>query len=346
MLDESRLLFIEGKPGSGKSTITKYFSDNLLEQETAAKSAIVAKFFYSYREGELQRSHYNMLLSILYDILQQDEAFFYHRFQNEYRAQRKHGLRVDWDYESLKRVFKSLQDYSTERRLYLIVDAVDESEENDRRDIIKLLFQHCSSATQCITKVFLASRPLGQLELRRTHVHNFISLQNETKTDIDNFAHSFLDDLNLTHTLAQATEYIVKNAQGVFLWVKLVGEELLTGVDEGYAEEDIIEFLEKLPTELEDMYKLMFERMNKNKNNLLHAEKMFQFVFFTRRPLTIDELLHALGIPDDPNTEFIPSYESFQKRIPDERRIISGGGNFLEIKLYHGTYPTLQKSQN
>ena len=83
MLSTSQLLYIQGKPGSGKSTLTKYFKDNLLKLEPNARSAIVATFFYSYREGELQKSHYNMLRSILYDILQQNEAFFYHCFQSK-----------------------------------------------------------------------------------------------------------------------------------------------------------------------------------------------------------------------------------------------------------------------
>ncbi|KAF8538585.1 hypothetical protein BDD12DRAFT_884820 [Trichophaea hybrida] len=67
------LMFIEGKPGSGKSTLVKYFSDNF-----QADGAIMAKFFYSYWEGELDRDHRNMLQSLLYDILTADESFFIH----------------------------------------------------------------------------------------------------------------------------------------------------------------------------------------------------------------------------------------------------------------------------
>src|SRR5436190_1352047 len=61
--DASRLLYIQGKPGSGKSTLTKYFKDHILERVPNANLATVAGFFYSYREGELQKSHYNMLQS-------------------------------------------------------------------------------------------------------------------------------------------------------------------------------------------------------------------------------------------------------------------------------------------
>jgi len=346
MPDASRALYLQGKPGSGKSTLTKYFNQNLVEREPAANSAIVARFFYSFREGELERSHYNMLRSILYDILNQDEAFFYHRFQTEYRVQRHRELRVDWDYASLKKVLKSLQDHSAAKRLYLIIDAVDESEDRDRRDILNLLFELCSKTKYCIVKVFVASRPVGQLELRRSQFHNFIRLQDETQSDISSLARSLLDGLNLTHVLAQATEYIIENAQGVFLWVKLVGEELLAYEEEGYSEEQTFEFLKQLPTELEDLYRGMFERMRGKELDLQDGIKILRFVLLGKRPLAVDELLHTLGIPDNPDTKFTPSDDSFQRRIPSERRIISCGGNFLEIKPYHGTAITCPDSLN
>ena len=306
-----------------------------------------------------------MLQSILYDILDQDEAFFYHCFQTKYRDQRRREPRVIWDYKSLKTVLKSLQDFSLARRLYLIIDAVDESEENDRRNILELLFELCSGAGCCIAKVFIASRPVGGLELRIHESHNFIRLQEETKLDISSFAHSCLKGLNLRSVLVQAEEYIVKNAQGVFLWVKLVGEELEAYETKGCSEEEIFEFLKQLPTELEDFYGLMLDKMSRKESlvdwlvgwlvSWFHLTpigrrkesdlqdrvqqdgiKMFQFVLFGRRPLTVDELLHALGIPDNPNTEFTPSDKSFQERIPSNQRIIYCGGNFLEIKPYHG----------
>jgi len=39
---------------------------------------IVAKFFCSHRDGELERDHCNMLRCILYDILKTDKSFFIH----------------------------------------------------------------------------------------------------------------------------------------------------------------------------------------------------------------------------------------------------------------------------
>lgn len=339
----SRLLYLQGKPGSGKSTLTKYFKDNLLNWEPDAMSAIVAKFFYSYREGELQRSHYNMLRSILYDILHQHKAFFYHCFQSEYRRQgalreRDRGDLVKWDYDSLKTVLLSLRDHTLVKRLYLIIDAVDESDDKDRRDILDLLFRLCAETKYCVVKVFAASRPVGLLERYNSEFHNFIRLQDQTKSDISRFAGSFLKRLEITSFLDQATKYIVENAQGVFLWVRLVGEELLAYDEEGRAEEDIFEFLTGLPTELEEFYERMLYKMGRNRADLRDGVKMFRFTLFACRPLTVSELLHTLGIPDNLDTKFMLSDESFQKSIPRERRITHCGGNFLEIRQHHGTY--------
>jgi hypothetical protein len=357
----SRLLYIQGKPGSGKSTLTKYFKDNFLNREQDANSTIVADFFYSYREGELQKSHYSMLRSILYDILNQKESFFFH-FQIEYRRyqallqERSYSDLVEWHYESLKKVLLSLQDHPRAERLYLTIDAVDESDDKDRRNILKLLFDLCSKPKDCIVKVFIASRPVKELEHRIIEFHNFIKLQDETISDISSFAHSFLKPLNFTGYLDEATKYVVEHAQGVFLWVQLVKEELQDFVEQGSSEEDIFDFLKRLPTELEEFYKRILDKLRNNERDLLRdGIKMFQFALFARRPLTVAELRHTLGIQDNPNTEFKPSDEDFQRRVPPqpvilpshavgrhrrvdpmEQRIIACGGNFLEVKQIHG----------
>lgn len=333
--DASKLLYIQGKPGSGKSTFTKYFGDHLLEREPAAKSAIVAKFFYSHREGEPQRSHYNMFRSILYDILSQDETFFYHRFQTEYRAQFRGRLRANWSYTSLKEVLNSLQDHSLARRFYLIIDAVDESNDEDRRDVLSLLLDLCSNTRRL--KIFVASRPVKELESRIGKVDNFIKLQDETQSDISRFAHSFLHGFNDTALLTKATNYIVQHAQGVFLWVKLVGNELLDWYEDGYSEEEIFASIERLPAGLERSYKRMFDNMTRETSDLQTGVRTFQFVLWTKRPLTVEELRHALAIPDNSGTRFTPSDGSFHKRIPFKQRIISCGRNFLEIKQHQGS---------
>jgi hypothetical protein len=70
--------------------------------------------------------------------------------------------------------------------------------------------------------------------------------------------------------------------RGVFLWVKLVEEELLAYEEDGCCgEEDIFDFLRSLPTELERMYELMLNKMQRKADLRSRAElrdgvKMFR----------------------------------------------------------------------
>ncbi|KAL6835271.1 putative kinesin [Trichoderma camerunense] len=339
--ETSRLLYIQGKPASGKSTLTKYFGSNFQTRELHAKQAIVAKFFYSFREGETQRSHYNMLLTLLFNILRQDEAFFYHQCQAEYRTHQHNDLRVKWDYASLKRVLKSLQKYSTKNRFYLIIDAIDESDEADRRDILSLLYELCSGMVCCVVKIFIASRPVAQIEARRGQYLNFIRLQDETTADISNFAYSLLDGLHFdaTNLLPQAIKYIVDNAFGVFLWVKLAGAELIKAHEDGLSQEAMFTLLKELPTELKDVYERMLDKMKGNDSCLSYGLRMFRFVLLAKRPLTVDELLHSLGIPDnlESNGIFDLSEEALHKRIPSSERIILSSSGFRVVQVIHQT---------
>jgi ankyrin repeat domain-containing protein 50 len=287
-----------------------------------------------------------MVQSILYDILDQDESFFYH-FQSKYRNNRKssQGVLVKWTYNSLKDVLSSLGDHEQTARLYLVIDAVDESDDEDRRDILKRLFDLCSRSKCCVFKIFVASRPISELDHRISNIHHSsIKLQDQTEPAIKEFACSFLGpDLGFTgNLLHEATTYIVDHAQGVFLWVVLVWKELLPFAEGGYRKKEIFEQLKKLPTELEDFYGHTLKKMEQGSlRDIRDGTRMFQLALFARRPLTVAEFQHALAIEDDPNAEFVPSdYESFEDELIEgiDKRIIQCGGNFLEIKGFDGTF--------
>ncbi|KAF8534214.1 hypothetical protein BDD12DRAFT_757546, partial [Trichophaea hybrida] len=333
--ERSSLLYIEGKPGSGKSTLAKYFRENLVGMEQNTSSSIIVKYFYTHRGTTLELTHENMLRSVLYSILKKDETFFFH-FQSEFR---KFRLSNDskWPYTSLQQILLSLAHHPFAKKLYLILDAMDESEENDRRKIIGLLCRLCAESQSCIVKIFFASRPISQFNHEVKMDHHVIRLQDENEKDISEFARSFLGpDLDLPpEILNQATEYIIEMAQGVFVWVYLVKEQLLKYAEMGCTKRQIFNFLRSLPTELDAFYRDILRKLEKREEpDIKDGLRMFRFVLFTYRPLRLAELRHALAIPDDPDAEFLTSDESFEGDLiySINKRVVHCGGNLLEIK--------------
>ena len=315
----------------------KYFQRSLLEREPHERQ-IVASFYYSYREGERQTNHSNMLRSVLYDILNQNEEFFFH-FQPYYREASQGGRSPEWCYESLKGTLLSLaRKHPVRERLYLIVDAMDESDDGERTDVIRFLRSLCAAKGPCIVKVFVASRPIIGLSGHWTRNQKVIRLQDVNYSDILRFTASFLDspELGLSPDIVHsAAKYITENAQGVFVWVHLVREELLDYANDGYTENQIFDFLKSLPKELEGIYKRILKRLEGGKErNVEDGQKMLRFVLLTHRPLGLDELGQALAIRDNLDSGFSCSDESFKRDFIHgiEKRIITCAGNFLEIK--------------
>ncbi|KAF8540120.1 hypothetical protein BDD12DRAFT_792199 [Trichophaea hybrida] len=326
----SSLLYLEGKPGSGKSTLAKYFVENLVKKVPNACSVTVAHYFYTFRGTVYESTHENMLRSILCSILEQDESTFFH-FQQEFR--KFHRNPSKWPYDSLKIVLSSFAKHPSSRPLCLILDAMDESEERDRRSIIQLLCNLCSEENSCSIKIMLASRPVAELKHRIRECHHVIIMQDQNKGDISRFADDFLNsDLRLSGNILQdATDYITKNARGVFVWVSLVKYELITHVERGLPDAGILKCLKGLPKKLEDFYNFMFDRLERgHPQDIQDVIKLFRLVLFALRPLNVLELRETLALPDENN----PSYEDFQQNKTGAivRRIEHCGGNFLEIK--------------
>jgi hypothetical protein len=66
---------------------------------------------------------------------------------------------------------------------------------------------------------------------------------------------------------------------------------------------------------------------------------MLQFVLFTHRQLSLQELRHALAVTDKIHDEFPCSGKSFEEELIHgiDQRVIHCGGIFLEIKRVYGT---------
>ncbi|KAF2113267.1 hypothetical protein BDV96DRAFT_648235 [Lophiotrema nucula] len=160
--DESSILWIEGKPGSGKSVLAKQIQTSLAkDQET-----YTCQWFFSTRGGHTLVAHTSFMRSILYQLLQQNRSFFQY-FLNTYRAC---APRTSLPWESLRSMQEILRNIiATGIRIQCIVDAMDEAEAGEdvhsRQKLLITLSDLVALPETSRFKIIVCSRPIHDIDV-------------------------------------------------------------------------------------------------------------------------------------------------------------------------------------
>ncbi|KAK4231622.1 hypothetical protein QBC38DRAFT_451252 [Podospora fimiseda] len=251
----SFLMWLQGKPRSGKSTLANFVRScvgSRVGSSNSGRQTIVVDF-YSARGGSRQNQHFWMLRSILYQFLLQVPGLW-----GNYRENFKH-----W---KAARAGAHNPDEHPNLRLtaYVLIDALDESEEVRRQDIIELLrvVARRDSSWPIDFKIFLTSRPSPKIEQSLRGVDTIV-LENETGSDIVNFVQSETkrianDILDCdAEELSFISTYLIKASNGVFLWVKLVLDQLDERATDGFCSvAELEKLLLSIPRDLREAYRL------------------------------------------------------------------------------------------
>ncbi|KAI4631838.1 uncharacterized protein J4E87_002544 [Alternaria ethzedia] len=263
--------WINGKAGSGKSTLMKYlhqdprFMDSL-ERWAGGDHLIVADYYFWSSGAQIQRSQEGLLRSLLWQVLGQDMSLASTLFAEQYL------LNAEWDefptFHQLRRAFGRLTNNPlTSTKIVIVVDGLDEFDAQ-RITMTELGEMFITATKNGKIKALLSSRPLteftdcfaGQPQLQ---------LQQLTHNDIT----KYVDDSLSVHpqmVYLKATyeddtkalvEEIVSSASGVFLWVQLVVKSLLQGLQNGDKIEDLQLRLRALPQDLEALFTHMLSNV-------------------------------------------------------------------------------------
>jgi hypothetical protein len=318
------LFWLSGKAGSGKSTLMRLIFDHpqLLEHlEHWASSAHCIKagfFFFDRGPFPLQRSREGLLRSLMYQILKDRIELVTKVFPQQWMDYKSQGASVetDWTWIELKQGFKRLlRLFDKHLRLFLSIDGLDEyqrfsessndygsfidedeyaitqDKEDDYQEIVELL---CDAARQPGVKICVSSRPL--LIFKDAFLHfSSTELHKISARDITLFVGNALganDSLRQTqHGSTNLHSVLVKEivdmAAGVFLWVRLVVNKVLTGVRKGDHPPEIMDKLKSLPPELcgeNGLFMRMLQEISTDDRQ--HAAKMFKLAQCARFPLT------------------------------------------------------------
>ncbi|KZL84934.1 ankyrin repeat-containing protein [Colletotrichum incanum] len=287
------LVWIKGKPGSGKSTLMKYALEKV--PPLFATQPLVLSFFFHGRGHELQRSLLGLFRSLLHQLLNLVPGALLDlidTFDQRSKTIGEAGKDWQWHLPMLQAFFQSSLLKILKRRAVLVfIDALDECGEQPAVQLIEHLKQLLSSlpSTDLQLSVCFSCRHYPIIELDGGGT---ITLDEENNGDIDVYVQ---DRLSSDHD-SDIQSLLSRRAQGVFMWAHIVVDRILQMKRRGEPPGRIKREIERVPQKLDDLYYDLLQHVEDRAGTI----RLVQWICFSTRPLTTDELPWAMTI--DPNS--------------------------------------------
>lgn len=299
--------WINGKAGSGKSTLMKYIASHpstsaALKKWAGSDHLLMGTFFFWYAGTTLQRSQTGLLRSLLLAVLHMKPELVPILFPNVLRSllTGRQQLPLQLTLVELKRAFITLMDTDLcDMKMCFLVDGLDEYD-GDHDDLADMFFQATKSPR---VKILTSSRPIPACVYAFRNCPQ-LRLQDLTHDDIFYFAENELRQNPIMKRLETArngtrtelVEGIVSKASGVFLWVAVVVKMLMRGLRDYDTISDLRHKLDVLPEELEHLYHHMLLAMSKA--NRVQGSKFLQLLLHSSKthasfPMTLLQLSYA-----------------------------------------------------
>ncbi|KAF4551972.1 Ankyrin repeat-containing protein 2 [Elsinoe fawcettii] len=292
-MTQSGLLWLNGKPGSGKSTLVKHMLEsdkNIVNDHSEVQTLQLAYFFYT-AGSSLQKSFLGFLRSLVHQLVRASgeclEAFV-SRCSSRCADEGCTMSKWQWHLHDLQSDLEYLLAIALQQhRIVIAVDALDESEtEACARNVEKYL-------TQLLRKfkdedrslhILVACRPFPAI-MRQ---HDFMIKVDECNSpDIDTAITAHLGIQGL-HGFPSIEKEIQQRASGVFQWVNLVVERISEMDQNGEGPNAMLREITNLPDELRGIYSGLINRTSRS--TATDALYLMQWVCYAARPLSLDEL--------------------------------------------------------
>lgn len=283
--DHYGFLWIKGKPGAGKSTMMKFAFGSCQKR---MKDRIVISYFFNARGTELEKSTIGMYRSLLVQLLEQLpelQCVFDNRRFTDWDSKFKHQYT-----ELLETIFEDAIQRLGQSSLICYIDALDECEERQIRDMVKF-FQRLGELALSAGiqfQVCFSSRHYPHITITKG-LTLVLEGQEGHSQDITTYIDS---ELKIGHSkLAEQIRLeLQEKAMGVFMWVVLV-VDILNKEHDGGRIHALRKRLRDIPSDLHELFRDILTRDCHNKNELILC---IQWLLFARHPLSPEELYFAI----------------------------------------------------
>jgi hypothetical protein len=293
--EQSRLLWIKGDPGKGKTMLLCGIINEL--NKSMPKTDQLSYFFCQATDSRINNAT-AVLRGLMYLLVDQQPSLISHIRKKYDHA----GKALFEDMNAWVALSEILTDILQDPRLnstYLIVDALDECV----TDLLKLLdFIVRKSCISSRVKWIVSSRNWPDIEERLERAGHKVRLSLELNAEPVSTAVSMF----IRHKVLQLAEkrryddktrdavlyYLSLHANDTFLWVALVCQNL-----ENISRRDTLASLSAFPPGLRSLYGRMVEQIRSSDGASLY-KRIVATIALAYRPLTLDELASVVEVED------------------------------------------------
>ncbi|KAJ5039137.1 hypothetical protein NUH16_008918 [Penicillium rubens] len=317
----SRLLWIRGDPGKGKSMLLCGVIDELTR--SLGQSSNISFFFCQATDARINNAT-AVLRGLIYSLVEKQPALLSH-VRNRYDRAGKAVFEDVNAWTALSRVFADILKDPTLQSTYLIIDALDECT-TGLPFLLDFIVQESSVYPH--VKWIVSSRNWPEIEERLDSVTQTgqISLElNEASVSdaVDLFIQHKVHHLTKVKRYSDETRdaifrHLSSNSQGTFLWVALVCQEL-----DRTSRRHALTKLEAFPPGLNALYSRMIDQVCKSEDAEL-CKQILAVTSLVYQPITVYQLTSFIEVPND----ICGDYEALSE-------IIAICGSFLFLREDH-----------
>ena len=314
----NEILWFLGSPGVGKTMIFCFLIDHLVRIESASNDTVLAYYMCNDTDFDNKRNTaISIIGGLLYQLLQKRRRLF-KRVLPEFRktdlGKPQALLRLFWHIITAAHTADPGL-----RRVFIVIDALDECQASSRKQILESLASHLTSRSsaqrqgqQLELKIAISSRPLSIPEANLTkNVSQSIQLESSfIEKDLKAYISQQVQDLR-KHSfgpdrLARIESVLLERSEGPFLWVSIVVEEM-----KGFLPKEAEKVLQTMPTGLHTVYAKLLSQIDDNFRASVRV--LLYWVVNAVRALTDPELACAIVMNEDLKMGGLPSRSDLQE---------------------------------
>lgn len=248
---------------------------------------LIVAYFFNARGETLEKTPLGMLRSIVYQLISKDTTL-YDNFVTIFRQKQMvhSGLNYEWRQPELRNFVRSVIELHRLKRLLLLIDALDECEQQDVREVVSFIESLSIIAAQIgvTLRICLSSRHYPTIGIKRG-LELTMEMSQKHGDDIEIYIE---EKLRISNN--EIMREIWNKANGIFMWVVIVVALLNQSYYEG-REELMWKILQQVPADLEEMFNTLLNKGNQDKAETMI---MLQWVLFSQRLLKPRELFAAV----------------------------------------------------